>query len=84
METVFLFASDYDTPRAVHTALKMLLNLPDYYGLNADALNDCLSEMVTCPALWIRRGNGPEDAERALDLVARVFRDNGLFVREVE
>ena len=83
MQTICLFSGDYLSSAGVHEALKRLLDLPDYYGMNADALNDCLSEMVSCPALWIRRGNGPEDAERALDLAARVFRDNGAPVVEL-
>ena len=54
MQTICLFASDYASSREVHLALKRLLDLPDYYGLNADALNDCLSELPGTPALWFR------------------------------
>ena len=43
MHTICLDASRYDTPRALHAALKEMLDLPDYYGHNADALWDCLS-----------------------------------------
>ncbi|MCR4876496.1 MAG: barstar family protein [Clostridiales bacterium] len=82
MQTICLFASDYDSPASLHRALKSLLSLPEYYGMNADALNDCLSEMPVVPSLWIRR-EGPEDAVRTLDLIARVFRDNGGEVREL-
>ena len=54
MHTVYLFGSDYASPLALHQALKRLLDLPDYYGCNADALNDCLAELQ--PSLR-RRGH---------------------------
>lgn len=44
MHTIFLSGADYQTARELHGALKRLLGLPDYYGHNADALYDCLSE----------------------------------------
>ncbi len=82
MQTVCLFAADYDSPKALHEALKVLLSLPDYYGLNADALNDCLSEQAVCPSLWVRREGDPEVCS-ALDRVVRVFRANGGTVKEL-
>ena len=82
MQTICLFGTDYPSSRAVHQALKTLLSLPEYYGMNADALNDCLGELVPVPALWIRR-EGPEEVLNTLDLVARVFRDNGCEVKEL-
>ncbi len=82
MNTVCLFGSDYASAREVHEALKMLLNLPAYYGMNADALNDCLSESPVCPALWVSMG-GPEEVSACLALVARVFEDNGGNVKEL-
>ncbi len=44
MQTIMIDGSLYSSSRELHLALKRLLSLPDYYGLNADALNDCLSE----------------------------------------
>lgn len=44
MHTIFLNGGDYATPRELHGAIKRLLNLPDHYGHNADALHDCLTE----------------------------------------
>ena len=82
MNTICLFGPDYDSPGALHAALKDLLGLPEYYGMNADALNDCLSERRECPALWIRRG-GAEEILPELDLIARIFRDNGGEVKEL-
>lgn len=31
-------------PQAAHVYLKEMLNLPEYYGMNLDALYDCLGE----------------------------------------
>ena len=43
--TIFIDADRYASARALHLALKMLLDLPEHYGCNADALYDCLTEM---------------------------------------
>ncbi len=76
MQTICLYGSDYATPKALHAALKTMLRLPDYYGLNADALNDCLSENREPVHLWIG-DPGEGETARSLDTVARVIADNG-------
>jgi len=82
METICLFGSDYASREAVHQALKDLLSLPDYYGMNADALADCLSEYAVCPALWFR-ADGPQEVQDTLRLAARVFQDQDGMVKEL-
>ena len=42
--TLFLDGDLYATAQDLHLALKRMLALPDYYGMNGDALYDCLSE----------------------------------------
>lgn len=82
MQTLYLDASAYSTPAALHAALKSMLGLPDYYGMNADALNDCLSERAEPVRLWIAsRGEG--ETARALNLVCTVVEDNGGTVKEL-
>ncbi len=82
MQTICLDAAKYDSPRALHAALKSMLSLPDYYGMNADALNDCLSERTEPVHLWIAsRGEG--DVARAVDMICRVVGDNGGSVKEL-
>ena len=81
MQTICLFGGDYASPAQVHESLKSLLALPSWYGMNADALSDCLSEMPSCPALWIRP-EGSDEVVSCLRLVARVFRDQGADVKE--
>ena len=82
MQTIYLDASSYTTPSALHSALKSMLSLPDYYGMNADALNDCLSERREPIRLWIA-SRGENDVARALDLICEVVRDNGGTVKEL-
>ena len=36
-----------------HAYLKENLNLPDYYGMNADALFDCLTEETREVLIWL-------------------------------
>lgn len=45
MRKIMIDGDKYKSPDELHSALKMMLDLPDYYGKNADALNDCLTEM---------------------------------------
>ena len=82
MQTICLFGKDYASAAQVHAALKSLLDLPAYYGMNADALADCLSDLVRCPALWVRL-EGPEEVQSCLRLIARVFADQGAEVKEL-
>ena len=72
----------YVDAKSLHEALKRMLDLPDYYGMNADALNDCLSERRLPVSLWIAsRGEG--EVARAVDLICAVVEDNGGSVKEL-
>ena len=82
MHTICLFGSDYKSSREVHQALKALLAFPEYYGMNADALNDCLGEYISCPALWVRL-DGCDDVQAALKTIMRVFADHEGLVKEL-
>ena len=82
MQTIYLDAADLKDKAQVHQTLKLLLDLPDYYGMNADALADCLSDLVHCPGLWVRP-DGPEDVQRCLRLISRVFADQDADVKEL-
>ena len=82
MTTLYLDASRYAAPRELHAALKAMLSLPDWYGMNADALHDCLAERREPVRLWIAsRGEG--DVARTLDIICDVVRDNGGEVKEL-
>ena len=82
MQTICLYGSDYSSARELHEALRRLLKLPDYYGMNADALSDCLSERCEPVHLWIADPGEGETAQ-ALRLAARVIADHGGTIKEV-
>ena len=82
METLYLRGSDYASPAALHAALKRLLDLPDYYGMNADALYDCLSERAQPVNLWIADPGEGETAD-ALKKIVRVVAGLGGEVKEL-
>ena len=82
MQTLFIDASRYVSPRELHAALKSMLALPDYYGMNADALHDCLAERRDRVHLRIFSRGGGETA-RALSAVCGVVEDLGGTVREI-
>ena len=79
---IVLDGARMDSRQGIHAELKQKLALPEYYGGNLDALNDCLSERESCPALWYRKG-GAAEVDSALELIARVFRANGGPVTEL-
>lgn len=82
MLTIMIDGSRYNAAREVHQALKKMLSLPDYYGMNADALNDCLSVHMVPVNLWILDPGTGEVAD-TIRLVSNVFSDNGGIVKEL-
>ena len=82
MHTIFLDGRQYSSSLALHRALSRLLSLPEYYGCNADALNDCLSERPETVSIWILSPGEGEVAD-ALSLIAEVVRANGGSVKEL-
>ena len=76
MQTLYLFGSDYAAPDDLHRALRRLLHMPSHYGMNADALYDCLSEQQDPVYLHIfDPGHG--DTAKALQVCAAVIADAG-------
>jgi len=82
MDTIFLTVSDYPDAEALYTALGRLLNLPDYFGKNADALYDCLSERPVPVRLWVS-GEGVDETAAAMKKIVRVVTDLGGTVKEL-
>ena len=76
MHTIFLSGGDYATARELHEALRRLLDLPDHYGHNADALHDCLSERRETVHLVVH-DPGSEEVAAALRKCAAVISDLG-------
>ena len=74
MHTIFIDGSRYASARELHLSLKEMLQLPDHYGCNADALYDCLSERSETVHVTVLSPGEGETAE-ALRKCLRVFRD---------
>ena len=66
---------------ALHAEIKEKLGLPDYYGGNLDALNDCLGERRERELVVIRDfADFAEDCGAYALRVLRGFNDNGIQV----
>ena len=76
MRTIMLDGSLYATGKDLHRALKQMLTLPDYYGMNADALADCLSERLEPVRVCLRHAPEGEAAD-TLCKVRAVVEDLG-------
>ena len=64
-----------------HAELKRKLDLPDYYGANLDALNDCLGEKSERELVVISdAGTFLEDCGLYGARLLKVFSDNGIQV----
>ncbi len=82
MQTILLDGSRYASSHEIHAALRSMLQLPSWYGMNADALNDCLSELRETVSLWVVPSEDDE-VNRVLHLISQVVEDNGGSVREL-
>ena len=82
MTTLLLDASRYHTPRELHAALRAMLSLPDWYGMNADALHDCLAERREPVHLWIA-SSGEGEVARSLAAVCAAVEDLGGSVKKI-
>ena len=75
--TIFIDGRQYASAKEMHLALKMLLDLPEYYGCNADALYDCLSERVDKPVNLVLLSQGEGETAEALRKVVLVIEELG-------
>ena len=75
--TIFIDGNAYASKHELHQALKMLLDLPEHYGCNADALYDCLSERVGKPVNLVLLSQGEGETAEALRKVVLVIEELG-------
>ena len=78
---IVLDGARMDSRAGLHAELKEKLSLPEYYGNNLDALNDCLGELRERELVVIESAGDllAADAAYAARLL-RVFGDNGMQV----
>ena len=75
---IILDANTMEDRDALHAAIKTQLGLPDYYGGNLDALNDCLGERRERELIVIRRFSDFAENLGPYGLkLLQVFSDNG-------
>lgn len=78
---IILDGAKMDGREGVHAELKAKLALPDYYGANLDALNDCLGELRERPLVVIEGAGDFLEADPGYACaLLRVFNDNGIQV----
>lgn len=82
-QTIFIDANRYASARELHLALKRMLDLPEHYGCNADALYDCLSERKDFRLNLCILSGGEGETAQALDRCIRVIEDLGGDVRRI-
>ncbi len=76
MRKIILDFHTTETKEEVQEYLAMKLDLPDYYGMNLDALYDCLTEMTDdiCIAIF-EPAEGRQELGSYLERVKLVMRD---------
>ena len=78
---IVLNGARMDSRAALHTELKEKLSLPEYYGMNLDALNDCLSERRGRELVVIEASAALLEAQDGYAArLLRVFAENGMQV----
>ena len=88
MKNVILDGSLVETAAGLHLQLSELLDLPEYYGRNLDALADCLSEIHQPTCLVVEHPQALEEqlgdyAARFLRVLDQAARENPRFTYEV-
>ena len=78
---IVLDGARMDSRAGLHAELKEKLSLPEYYGGNLDALNDCLGERTERELVVIENAGAFLRADEAYGArMLRVFSDNGVQV----
>lgn len=88
MKNVILDCALTETSAGLHLQLCELLDLPEYYGGNLDALADCLSEVHQPTCLVLENAQALEDhlgdyAQRFLRVLEQAARENPRFAYEI-
>lgn len=76
MKTYILNFKDKETPAEIHEYLKEMLELPNYYGRNLDALYDCLTSITAPTGIAIANIDTNNEFQRRLLNVMRDAADD--------
>ncbi len=82
METILIEPGRYADRQALHEALGRMLALPAHYGMNADALHDCLAERFEPVNVWVL-GHAEGDTAKAFAACLQVFEDLGGQIKQL-
>ena len=75
MKTIRLDVTNIGTVKALHVYLAYMLDLPDYYGKNLDALHDVLGEIGEDTRIVLAGQPASEEMAAYLPRLVRVFAD---------
>ncbi|MEN6320263.1 MAG: barstar family protein [Syntrophaceae bacterium] len=90
MKKVVFDSSHVETITQLHTELARMLDFPDYYGANLDALYDCLSGEIELPLtlIWknyhMTKTKLGKDADKVLKVMKDFAREDPDFTIKVE
>jgi ribonuclease inhibitor len=90
MKKVVFDSAHVETIAELHNELARLLDFPDYYGANLDALYDCLSGEMELPLTFIWKNYRMtktklgKDADKVLKVMNDFSREDPAFIIKVE
>ena len=71
---VILNGAELTDPGIAHPYLKMIMNFPDYYGMNLDALHDCLCERTQDTEIAILKPDPDEFLDEEIAFYQKILR----------
>ena len=81
MKTYIVNTKDCKSIDEVHIAIANVLNFPDYYGKNLDALSDCLDEIdVPAKLNWVEFAETRKKLGKKIDEIAGVIEENKIII----
>ena len=85
MKEIVLDGKKIDTVDELHIFLKKELDFPNYYGMNLDALWDCLTDGFAEPTkiVWINIDDSKKKLGRnVVDLVIDIFKEGKEYMKD--